>query len=310
MKVLLTGATGFIGSHLWPKLEANESLEVIKLSRAAIPGFIQIPDLCEGIDWKTYLIDVDVVIHLAGAAHKNAASAGGVSSDADDVNYRSTIELAKHAITCSVKKFVFISSIGVHGEFSCGSMITENSKIAPSNEYAASKAKAEQSLQELFENSTAQLVIIRPPLVYGTNAPGNFGTMLKIAASRIPLPFKGICNSRSLVSVNNLVSLLQTLVVFDGDVAGTYIVSDSRAVSTSEVFASLAEGMGQKGKLFYFPAWLLRLCFWGIGKINVYDKAFGNYVVDSSKVSEQLGWRPEFDTFEELKKIGAEIVKK
>lgn len=310
MKVLLTGATGFIGSHLWPALEAYNTIEVIKVTRKSLPGFVQIPDLSERIDWSQYISDIEVVVHLAGVAH------GKLSSDSDkphqvrDVNLYSTLELAKQSIASGVKKFIFMSSIGVHGEFSDGSVISETSKLSPDNDYAASKAAAEKSLQELFKNSSSQLFIIRPPLVYGINAPGNFGTMVKLAAASIPLPFKGISNSRSLISVNNLVNFLRTLIVSETKVAGTFIVSDAKPISTAEIFNCLAKGMNKQSKLFYFPVMVLRLFFYVVGRKKLYDKAFGNYIIDSSKAREQLNWHPEFDTREELIQIGEAVAKK
>jgi len=213
LKIMVTGANGFVGSALINALLNRRMYEIVATYRQlpeTILGQVsafEIGSLAQPIDWKPALAGTDVVVHLAGRVHK-------LNEDHDDaydrfhkINVDATIGLARQAIKTGVKRFVFISSIGVNGPVS-GRPFKEEDAVHPETPYAISKYRAEQELQKLCSDSCMELVIVRPPLVYGARASGNFARLLKLASLSLPLPFARMGNLRSLISVANLVDFI------------------------------------------------------------------------------------------------------
>lgn len=308
MRILVTGATGFIGTRLC-ELLIDQGHEVRGISRSgsgAVAGVdYQTNDFTHAQSTSESLRDIDCVIHLAGRAH--------VLNKRNDetalyrvVNCDATVQFAREALEAGVKRFVFISSIGANGNQSARQRFTEDSIPAPVAEYARSKLEAEEGLKALLQTSDMQLVIIRPPLVYGADAPGNFRTLLKVVDKGVPSPFALVRNARSLISVDNL-ALLIALAAQHPDAGGqVFLASDGSDVSTDQILAALAEGMGRRAWSIPVPQFLLAALLKLTGKGDLYTQLCGSLTVDSAKARQMLGYQPDIDTLRSLVRVGRE----
>jgi len=312
VNILITGANGYIGSEVCNCLEESGNHKLIKLSRKPAPSgvFVQSPELGPESDWKKLLVDVDVVLHLAGRAHILNEVVQNPLAEFNRINFEGTLKLANQAIVSGVKRFIFFSSIGVIGAVAGKEVLSETTQLCPNLDYAVSKAKAEVELQKLFQNSDAELVIIRPPLVYSGSAPGNFRSLLKAVYKRTPLPLGSINNSRMLVSVYNLADFVETCIEFKGKASGVYIVADNQKVTTTQILECLAVGMEKKSALIKLPYVVLNVLCSLIGKKKKLDKLCGDFIVDCSKAENVFGWKPVLATEEALKLAGKEYIMK
>lgn len=307
--ILVTGAFGFVGGALCAELvSAGHSVRGVGRSIVKEPVFglnyysldLEVDDLA-GLDFA----NVDCVVHLAGQAHGRGESERQELNDFRRANVEVSIKLAKLAIEAGVRRFVFVSSIGVHGSMTDGEPISEDSPFNPGSPYTVSKAEAELELVSLFKTArSSELTIVRPPLVFSQNAPGNFGRLLKLACSPIPLPF-GMCfNQRSLISLESLVEFLIACVSHPAAGNESFVVADSSAVSTGDVVTSLRAGMDRPTRLLPIPPllvdWSLRL----LRKREMYVQLFCDLVVDNQKAEKLLGWSPSSDTKRQLEAIG------
>ena len=296
-KVLLTGATGFVGSELLDQLaqRANHRIAVATRSEnTALETAYQVfnlGDFNSQTVWHEALLDVDCVVHTAGRAHvlKQESNALELFREA---NTHATLNLARQAAAQGVKRFVFISSIGVNGASTSTFPFSESSEPVPHADYATSKLEAEIGLLQIAEQSEMNVVIIRPPLVYAAHAPGNFRRLLKLVQSGIPLPFKRIKNSRSMVALENLVDFICVCIDHPAAANQIFLVSDGTDFSTGQLVSYLAEGMGHKALLFSIPSIFLKTFARLIGKQNTYTQLYGSLQIDSSKSRTLLGWAP------------------
>lgn len=295
--VLVTGATGFIGSAVVSAL-SDCHFVVAPVRKQAF----------EGIDGVNYLVTLDlialannskllqkqeIIIHIAAKAHTV-----GVSLDEfRQVNTAATIQLACNAAASGVKRFIFLSSIGVNG-ISNIKPFSVTDKPAPVEDYAVSKLEAEFGLKQIAADTGMEVVIIRPPLVYGANAPGNFGKLTKLASKNLPLPFGFIHNKRSLVGIDNLVNLIGVCIDHPAAANQTFLVSDDHDVSTTELLETLTCAAGKEPRLWPFPPKLLELGLKTIGKGAIADRLLGNLQVDITHTKQTLGWKPPV-SFEE-----------
>lgn len=309
-RVLVTGATGFVGRALCAQLIAIGS-DVIGVGRSFAK-----PTSLSGVAWHCLELetddlkpaisrDVDCVVHLAGQAHGKGGSESQELDGFRRINVDVSLRLAREAIEAGVRRFVFVSSIGVHGTVTSGKAISEDAPFNPGSPYTVSKLEAERELAKLFEeNESSELVIVRPPLVYGANAPGNFGSLLKLANSSVPLPF-GLCaNRRSLVSLAGLVDFLITCTHHPKAGGQSFVVADSSVVSTRDIVASLRTGMGRPGRLVPVPPAVMAGALGLIGKRDMYTQLFCDLEVDNRKARNLLGWVSCEDTMRELEMIG------
>lgn len=299
---LLTGATGFIGNALLTKLVAKQ-YKLIAPSRSPLdelPHNVTMPllndlgSLSDNTDWFT---DCDVVIHIAAKAH----SVNVTLEQYRQTNTRATLQLANIAAAAGVKRFIFLSSIGVNGLNSTIPFKVED-QVAPIEDYALSKLEAEIGLRKISAQTGMEVVIIRPPLVYGPNAPGNFGKLIKLTQQNFPLPLGMINNKRSLVALDNLVDLIVTCIEHPKAANQTFLVSDDRDVSTTELLKLMIQETSKAPWLIPVPMSCLKLAGKLIGKQSIIDRLCGNLQVDITHTKETLGWTPPFSIEEGIKR--------
>lgn len=287
-KILITGATGFIGSALVERLKSEYRVICHSKTVDNSPSngdFFQL-DINGNSNWKKYLNNVDTIIHLAAVAHNKSNDNNYIN----EVNVDGTINLASQAAQCGVKRFIFISSIGVLGN-STSTPFSELSVPAPHSQYAESKLLAENTLLKIAQESHLEVVIIRPVLVYGVGAPGNFAKLVNLVSKVPVLPF-GLCNNqRSFLSVNNLVDFISICITHPNAKNETFCISDGVDVSIREFTDAIATGLDKK--LIQLPISLpvIKLFASMVGKSELIEQLIGDLTVDISKAVQLLGWQ-------------------
>ncbi|QMV51959.1 NAD-dependent epimerase/dehydratase family protein [Ewingella americana] len=305
MKILITGATGFVGSGLIKTLEERKYHVVgtSRQTRAGVPSnLINVGDISETTDWSSVLQDCNTVVHTAGRAHILDDRAEDKLAEFRRVNCAATLKLAHDAENAGVKHFIFISSIGVNGNKTEGVPFNELSIPQPTSDYAISKLEAEQALQAQFANSPMSITIIRPALICGENAPGNIRRLLKIVASGLPLPFKGIKNKRGMVSLDNVISFIVACIENESSRNELFVLADNDAPSTEEIVGSFSSGMNKPPRVIWFPSSVLGLLLKIAGKKNLYEQLFGSLEIDASKSVRVLNWQAPVTIFETMEK--------
>ena len=311
MKILVTGANGFIGRSLIETLVRADRFKVLALVRrkTSLPDSVEqlIADLLDDIDWVSLLKDVDVIVHLAGRAHVLSEKETDPQLVYRRINVEATRKLARCAAEAGVKRFIFVSTIKVNGEHTNGRIpFTNNDTAKPVDPYSVSKYEAELALQDIANRSGMELIIIRPPLVYGPGVKWNFATMLVWLARGIPLPLGAIDNRRSLLALDNFCEFL-SLCVTHPDVGGhTLLVCDSEDLSTTELLQTLKDGMQAHTWLLPVPAGIIRLLAILTGHKVWTDRLLGNLQVDPSDTFELTGWRPVKPARDALRETAAE----
>jgi len=312
-KILVTGASGFIGSALCPYLVANNySVRAASSQKVAVNGVEWVPvNYQDGAnDWKNSLQGMDTVIHLAGLAHfhwktkKNPFSqfSGGIDviKQLEQANVVNTRTLAKIAKSTGLRRLIFISSIGAVTS-SSKAMITEGTIPNPDTEYGRSKLMAELVLREELQGSKTELVIIRPPLVYGPNNVANMSRLIRWVESGIPIPLSLVQNRRSLIGIDNLVSLIASCIEADGAVGKALLVSDGQDMSTAELVRRIAVIRKKPCRLFPAPFFTLRMID-RLLRVEVFGKLCGDLFVDIASTCSRLGWQPTVDVDEGLRR--------
>lgn len=303
-RYLVTGATGFIGRSLFDRLKAMK-LDVRGTSRRLISmpaSWIQIASIDRNTNWSAALTHCDVVIHTAGRAHVLREEEADPLEQFRKVNVEGTLALARQAMEAGVRRFVFISSIGVNGpETPLGQPFTEASIPQPQQAYAQSKLEAELALRELVAGHPMELVIVRPPLVYAGHAPGNFARLLGLVGKRLPLPLGRVRNARSMIALQNLVGFLELCLTHPKAANETFVIADGQDVSTTQLVEFLAQGMGHRARLLPVPVSALRGGLALIGRKGLGQQLCGSLQVDASKARNVLGWQPEISTADALR---------
>lgn len=313
MKILVTGANGFVGKALCAELLTRRiSVRAMMRSlKSSIDGTeAAIISAINGqTNWTNALQDIEVVIHLAARVHVMKDNSADPLSEFRKVNVAGTEQLARSAAASGVKRFVYVSSIKVNGEGTSGNeCFTEADSPDPQDPYGVSKWEAEQVLHRVAAETGLEVVIVRPPLVYGEGVKGNFAQMLKVLDRGLPLPLASVHNQRSLIYVGNLVDALIVCATHPAAAGQTYLVSDGEDVSTSELLRQLGAAMGHPARLFPCPQALLKLAGCLTGKADQVERLLGSLQVDSSKICRELGWTPSFTLEKGLKQsVGARI---
>lgn len=311
-KVLVTGVSGFIGRALWSKLSEHEKIVPVALVRKDLcrtdMDQVVVADLSSESAFSNSLPSgVDTVIHLAGRAHLVSDKADDPLAEFRQINVKGTMILARKAHEAGVKRFIFLSSIGVNGAETFGEAFSEESQPMPYNAYTLSKYEAEQELREFATRTGMEVVIIRPPMVYGADAPGNFGYLLKAVNKNFPLPLSGIKNRRSFIARENLVDFIMICIFHPSIGNQTFLVSDGTPISTSDLIKVLIDGMKKKNTLFYLPKFLLKLGARIFNKELMYKQLVGSLEIDIKKARTLLSWEPKVSTKIALKKAAEEF---
>lgn len=254
-------------------------------------------------DWRDALQGASVVIHLAARVHVMHESAVDPLAEFRKVNVEGPERLARSAAAAGVKRLVYVSSIKVNGEETIGGQrYSETSAPSPKDPYGVSKWEAEQALQRVAAETGLEVVIIRPPLVYGIGVKGNFAQMLSAVSRRIPLPFAAVRNQRSLIYVGNLVDALISCAIHPAAAGKTYLVCDGEDISTPELLNSLGDEMGRPARLFQFPMWLLSMMGKIAGRSDQLLRLTGSLQIDSHKICSELNWKPPYSLQQGLQK--------
>ena len=308
--ILVTGASGFVGRRLCPEI-INRGGRV----RAAL----RTPDwTCKDIEsvnageidgqtnWREALRDVDVVIHLAARVHVMREGSHNPLEEFRRVNVAGTEHLARSAALNGVKRLVFASSVKVNGEATLDDIkFSESESSSPRDPYGISKWEAEQTLHRVAAETGMEIVILRPPLVYGPEVKGNFAQMLKALARGIPLPLASAHNLRSLLYVENLVDALLVCATHPAAAGQTYLVSDGEDVSTPDLLRKLGNAMKRPARLFPCPPALLKLAGRLIGRADQIERLLGSLRVDSGKIRRELDWKPPYSLQQGLQATAA-----
>ncbi len=306
MKILITGANGFLGKSLTKELE-KLPIKIISVTRSISNDSFAVGEINENTNWTDILTGCDVVIHLAARVHQMNDDSPNPILEFRRVNTEGTLNLARQAKKFGVKRFVFISSIKVNGDDSACTY-SESSVPNPLDAYAISKWEAEQGLNQLAQDGDMEIVIIRPPLIYGPGVKANFASMIKWVQRGIPLPFGAIHNKRSMVAVENLVDFI--LLCADRSKSPkaakeTFLISDGVDVSTTELLNNVRAAYGVTIPLIPVPESWLKFILNFVGKSDLSVRLLGSLTVDISKARNLLRWEPKIDMLTQLRKMAA-----
>ena len=309
MRVLVTGATGFIGKALVAELLQNNfniSIAVRKktnLFSDKIKQFV-VGDFESYPDFSASLEKVDCVIHLAGKAHVIDKRKSLLLDEFRKINTKLTLHLAKQAVAAKVKRFLFLSSIGVNGN-QTNQSFSETDIPNPQEPYATSKFEAEQGLSKIAQNSSLDFIIIRSPLVYGRNAPGNFGRLIRWANSKflLPLPLGAVNNTRSLIGIDNLISFIYVCCLHPKSANEIFLISDNDNLSTTQLLKNIAKAFDKKVILLPIPVSFMVFVAKILGKEDDIIRLVSSLTIDSGKARDLLNWKPKTTMNEQLCKI-------
>ena len=297
--MLVTGASGFVGSMLCTELHrlghpVRAALRDPANFKVAGCEVVKISSMDADTDWTDALRGITTVIHLAARVHVMKDSSGNPLEEFRKVNLHGTENLARQAARAGVKRLVYVSSIKVNGEQTTAAPYSEHDSASPQDPYGVSKWEAEQALLRVAQETGLEVVIVRPPLVYGPGVKGNFISLFSVIDKGIPLPLAGSNNARNLVYVGNLVDALIACATHPDAAGKTYLVSDGIDVSTAELAKEIAAALHCRDRTFYFPPTLLRGMAGLLGKSAQVDRLFGSLRIDSQKIRDELGWTPPY----------------
>lgn len=305
-KILITGATGFIGRSLVPALlsEGHDvRCAVLQLDSTLQAEQIVINNLEVHTDWTDALRNVEIVIHLAARVHIMKEYATSSLDEYCKINSIATKNFVEQAAQNNVKRFIFLSTIKVHGEFSQNNLpFSEDCRTQPEDPYAKSKLYAEQFIQEICQNARMEFVILRPPLVYGPYVKANFLRILQLVDKKWPLPFGSIYNKRTFIYIDNLVSAISAVVSEPSAANQVYLVADDCSWSLTQLVQTLSRKMNTKLFLIPIPVQILIFLFKLCGLKNINTRLFSSLEVSNEKIKSQLEWTPPVSSIDGLEK--------
>ena len=306
--ILITGANGFIGSAVVATLVATEAGVIraaVRKTTVKLPSRVEVVERLElspDTDWTVALKNIDVVIHCAARVHLLKDKAADPLAEFRSINTEGTLHFARQAAQAGVKRCIFLSSLGVNGAETLDQAFAADDSPEPHSPYAQSKLEAESGLLNLALSTAMSIVIIRPPLVYGPNAPGNFGSLLRIVNKQLPLPLGWVDNKRSFVFLDNLVDLIRCCVRHPNATNQVFLVSDDEDLSTTQLLKKMGQVFNKRALLIPVPVIVLKTAAKLIGKAKVAQQLLGSLQVDIAKTQSLLGWEPPFSVDEGLRK--------
>ncbi len=312
MRVCVTGATGFVGKALVTELvmEHHHVVAAVRKQSTELPMKVEqkvIGDLSLLSESNTIidtLDNVEVFVHTAARVHIMKDNAPDPLDEFRKINVGATIELARQAAKAGVRRFIFLSSIKVNGELTDNRQpFSESDQPAPEDDYGQSKLEAERALFELARATTMEIVIIRPPLIYGPGVKANFASLIKLINKGIPLPFGAIHNKRSMLAINNLVSFIKLCMTAPDAANQVFLIADGDDLSTTQLLNNIAQEYERPVRLIPVPLSLMVFCAKLIGKKSLTDRLFGNLQIDTSKAIQLLGWHAATNNKQQLSEM-------
>ena len=294
MHILVTGANGLVGRALCPALIASghDVIAAVRSAHSLDPTiqFRKIANIGPETSWESALEGIDVVVHLAGRAHILQDEAANPLAVYRRINVEGSRRLVEQAIKAGIKRFVFLSSIKVNGESS--RPYREKDVPAPNDPYGISKLEAEVTLREMVSAASMELVILRPPLVYGPGVKGNFLKLLRLCELGLPLPLSGIHNQRSLIGVDNLASAICCCLTHPKAAGEIFLVSDGEDISTAELIIKISEKMGKRIYMLPVPPVLLGFVLKLFGRMDLARRILSSLTLSNTHIHDTLHWRP------------------
>lgn len=316
MRVLLTGASGFVGRAVQARLLAD-GLHRLRCAQRKAPvaplagvEYCLAPSLEAEADWSQALADVDAVIHCAARVHVMHEQAADPLAEFRRANVEGTLRLAQQAVAAGVRRFVFVSSIKVNGEQTLPGQAYRADDVSDATDpYGISKREAEDELLALAAETGLEVVIVRPPLIYGPGVKANFLSMMRWLQRGVPLPFGAIGNRRSLVALDNLVDLLVVCLTHPAASGQRFLVCDGEDLSTTELLRRLSAALGRSARLLPVPQALIEWAVILLGRRQLNQRLCGSLQINMDKTRERLGWAPPLSVDQALAKTAAHYLK-
>lgn len=302
-RILITGADGFVGRALTARLLAAGS-EVVGVARThGGDGTVAVGDICDYGEWPSLLADVDVVVHLAARAHVLQETHANPLEAFRRINVAATERIARAAAASGVRRFVFLSSIGVNGIATTGRAFCESDVPNPSEPYAISKWEAEQLLMEIGARTGMEITRVRPPLIVGPGAKGNLRRLVRLVDSGIPLPFGNVQSLRSFVGLEDLCELLTSCCMNARAADELFLAADVEELSLVDLLGEISKSMGRKPRLIAVPMWALRLGGRLVGVQEELQRMTSSLRVNAKRARERLEWQPGIGLREAIRKM-------
>lgn len=305
--ILVTGAGGFVGTALCRTLAERGVTVSGAVRKNAGLGQIAVGELHSGTDWRAALVGCDAVIHLAARVHVMSDQSSDPILAYRTVNVDATLNLARQAVDAGVKRFVFVSSVKVNGESTAARPFCASDVPMPCDPYGQSKMEAEQALQKFARESGLEVVIVRPPLVYGPGVKANFLNLMKMVRTGVPLPFGRAGNLRSLVAIDNLVDLLVVCSTHVNAPGNIFMVSDGADLDIKALVKNIASAMNRRVWLMPIPVGLMTACAKLLGKQGVIERLLGSLQVDITHTQATLNWQPVITPLVAIEKTVAHL---